>query len=133
MKGTYGHSLDVFFLVLLRHRQVFPARFQFVMLEFAENLEIGGKLETQVSLVDVVVPGDVRGIKNDVEIAFWFSTGCLVVPDPDERVVVFGIDRFNILDCQLFAKHLLIERHRETTVDKLAVIQRLKHKHTSVN
>ena len=103
------------------------------MLEFAENLEIGGKLETQVSLVDVVVPGDVRGIKNDVGIAVWFCTSCLVIPDPDERVVVFGIDRFNILDCQLFAKHLLIERHRETTVDKLAVIQGLKHKHTSVN
>lgn len=63
------------------------------------------------------------------------KTDCSL-PDPDEGVEEFDIDRFDVIDGQILLEHLLVERHSKSTVNELPMVQRLHtqvHKPTSHN
>lgn len=45
----------------------------------------------------------------------------MFAPYPDEGVIKFGVDRFQILNGQFLAQHTLVEWQRETSINKLAM------------
>lgn len=92
---------QIFFLVFLVDADVVATWLQLVVRQLAEHFEIGREIQLQTAFFQIVLL------------------------DPNQRIVEFGVNRLDIFGRQLFAQHALVERQREGRIDETPMVQSL--------